>query len=133
MVNKFQRQPIALLVIISLFILSSCDPGSKFKYVISNKTSRPLKIKYQFPGGPPVMSVIIAVDSSKIIREENRLGYVDDINQRMDSIYFYSFVLKRGGQISYKNFKDKRYWILKEINHQSATYTLSVTDSLFNK
>jgi hypothetical protein len=128
---KLRKFKIGLLVCISFCILLSCDPGSSLNYVITNKTASPLKIQYQFPGGLLVHIDSIAAGSSKIINEERRLGYVDDINRRLDSISYYTFIVKQGDKISHVNFKDKKLWKFEKENHQKATYTLVVSDSLF--
>ncbi len=120
------------LLCICLSVLSSCDPGSKIKYQILNKTSKPIKIKYQFPDGRPVLYVTIYPHSIKVIQLANELGYVDGINERKDSIYFYNFEVIQGKRISTRNFKDKKYWTFSIVNRLKASYTLNIDNSFFN-
>ena len=133
MIIRFKSPTILLLLCIFMLILTSCDPGSKIKYEIVNKTSKTLNIKYQFPGGPPTEFAAIAADSNKVIRFTNELGYADDINRRKDSMYFYSFVVRHGNKISRRNFKDKKYWRFKKSSDLEAAYTLIIDDTFFTK
>jgi hypothetical protein len=120
------------LMFASLLILASCDPGSVIKYQIENKTKATFVVKYQFPGDSLQTFVNIAPGSNKIIKKQDRLGYVDDANRRIDSIYFHNFEVKAGDKISLKNFKDKKYWRFKKDDYLHASYILTIDSSFFN-
>ena len=135
MERKTKREILRLAFIagVVFFILTSCDPGSTIKYVVINKTTAPLKISYQFHGDQAIMKAIIKSDSNKTIHAEQQLGYVDFINQRKDSLYFYCFKLKQKNRVSDRNFKNKKLWMFTKNDDVNATYTLIVDESYFVK
>lgn len=130
MIIRIKKIKVSLLLGVGLVILSSCGPGSTIKYSVLNKTAKPFNLKYQFPGGLLMHSETIRTGATKAINKEKRLGDVDDINKRLDSISFNTLILEQDGIISHADFKDKKYWIFKKEDDWNATFTLIVDSTL---
>ena len=132
MITNYKCLKTVFLLSAVLFILSSCDPASSIRYIIVNKTTKPLNVEYQFPGGLLPHTDSIAANSSMTVNEEKRVDDVDEINKRLGSISFDILILKQSDKLSHVNLKNKKYWIFKKDNERIATYTLIVDKSFFN-
>ena len=91
-----------------------------------------MNLRYQFPGDSLQTVVMIAADSNRIVERYTQLGYVDYLNEREDSIYFYNFEVRIENRTSKRNFKDKKYWKFKKDDDLHASYILTIDDSFFN-
>lgn len=108
-----------IILTFSLLILFvSCDPGSTINYEIINKTSQPIKVKYQFvsnaSGDTSAQEATINSQSRKVINQESALGYVTEYDERHDSIFIYWLTVEQQNKLTRQNFKDKKYWRLEK-------------------
>ena len=124
------------IFILFTLILSSCDPALKVKYEIVNKTANPIIVKFQFvhnrSGYTSSQVVSVPGNQSKIVNEDDELGYIDHYNERLDSISLYKLIIQQGNKNTRINFKDKKYWILKKNGEQEGVYQLIFDSTLLN-
>ena len=127
----------SLFTILILLLFSSCDPALKVKYEVINKTTKPINVKFQFvfnrSGDTSMQVVTIAKNDSKILNEEDGLGYINQFNQRRDSVYIYQLSIEQGNKRTNVNFKDKKYWILKKNGDQEGVYQLFFDTTFLGK
>jgi hypothetical protein len=125
------------IMLVFAFLFSSCDPGLKIKYEVVNKSDRPISIDYRFvfnrSGDTSTQTIIIRGKDSKIINEEDGLGYIDDTDKRRDSIYIYKLSIHQDKKTTKLNFKDKKYWKLKKNGEQEGIYQLIFDTTFFYK
>ena len=126
-----------ILTLLLLTLVASCDPGSTIKYEIVNKTNEPINVKYHFvwnaSGDTSSQETIINPDSSKIINQDQPLGYIAQFDETHDSMFLYWLTIQQGNKLTSQNFKDKKYWKLDKHDNLNATYKLIVDTTLFNK
>lgn len=118
----------SIFTLLILLFFSSCDPSLKVRYEVVNKTNKPINVKFQFifnkSGDTSKRVVTIPKNGSDIINEEDGLGYINQFDQRRDSIYIYQLTIEQDNKKTNVNFKDKKYWILKKNGEQEGVYQL---------
>ena len=123
-----------IIIIIFLTILfQSCDPGGIIKFKVLNKTSKPIKVKYNLGinGDTSMQNIEIPANASRIINEINHLGFAKEYDSLTDSIDISVLELTHQDKLIKRNFKDKRNWIFSEMDDLNATYKLIIDSSFF--
>ena len=124
-----------ITILLFTVLLSSCDPALKIKYEVINKTTEPINVTFKFvfnrSGDTSIQNVTIQKSDSKILNEEDDLGYIEGFDKTRDSIYLYQLNIQQNKKITTANFKDKKYWILKKISNQEGIYQLIIDTTFF--
>jgi hypothetical protein len=126
---RFNRQKCFLL---SIFILTSCDPDFSVEYVIENKTENDVSLSvYQLldpTKGPNSYDTIIAGSESLLIYSFSSLGVYSNPTDTIT--IFDSLIVSKDNVASLKRFKQFNDWkySVNETNHR---YELEITEDDF--